>query len=80
MTFNNDISKQAQEVFFSPNLKKTSHPTLMFDSNQVNQTSSQTHLGIILDETLSFEQHFKIVSVKHYTFYANSKIFFQDVV
>ena len=55
MSFNPDITKQAQEVIFSRKLKKTSHRPLMFNSNQVNKTSSQKHLGIILDESLSFE-------------------------
>ena len=36
----------------------------MFNSNQVNKTSSQKHLGIILDESLSFEEHLKTISVK----------------
>ena len=49
MSFNPDITKQAQEVIFSRKLKKTSHRPLMFNSNQVNKTSSQKHLGIILE-------------------------------
>ena len=36
----------------------------MFNSNQVNKSSSQKHLGIILDELLSFEEHLKTISVK----------------
>ena len=64
MSFNPDISKQAQEVIFSRTLKKTPHPPLMFNSNLVNKTSSQKHLGIILDESLSFEEHLKTISVK----------------
>ena len=49
MSFNPDINKQAQEVIFNRKLKKTSHRPLMFNSNQVNKTSSQKHLGIILE-------------------------------
>ena len=64
MSFNPDISKQAQEVIFSRKLKKNPHPPLMFNSNLVNKASSQRHLGIILDESLSFEEHSKIISVK----------------
>ena len=45
-------------------MRKTPHPPLMFNSNQVNKTSSQKHLGIILDESLSFEEHLKTISVK----------------
>ena len=33
-------------------------------SNQVNKTSSQKHLDIILDESLSFEEDLKNISVK----------------
>ena len=36
----------------------------MFNSNQVNKTSSQKHLGIIRDESLSFEEHLKTISFK----------------
>ena len=36
----------------------------MFNSNHVNKGSSQKHLGIILDESLSFEEHLKTISVK----------------
>ena len=43
MSFNPDISKQAQEVIFSRKLNKTPHPPLMFNSNQVNKTSSKIH-------------------------------------
>ena len=39
MSFNPDISKRAQEVIFSRKLKKTLHPPLTFNSNQVNKTS-----------------------------------------
>ena len=64
MSFNPDISKKAQEVIFSWKLKKTRLPPLMFNSNKVNQISSQKHLGIVLDET-SFEEHLRILSVKN---------------
>ena len=46
MSFNPDISKQAQEVIFSRKLKAP-HPPFMFNSNEVNKTSVQKHLGII---------------------------------
>ena len=64
MSFNPDISKQAQEVIFSRKLKKTPHRPLMFNSNQVKKTSSQKHLHITLDESLSFEEHLRTISVK----------------
>ena len=36
----------------------------MFNSNLVNKVSSQKHLGILLDESLSFEEHLKTISFK----------------
>ena len=54
MSFNPNPSKQAQEVIFSRKIKKLSHPSLVFNSNNVLQTSSQKHLGITLDVKLTF--------------------------
>ena len=36
----------------------------MFNSNQVNKTSSQKHLGITLDKSFTFKEHLKTISVK----------------
>ena len=56
-------------------MKKAPHPHLTFNSNQVNKTSSQKHLGIILDESLSFKEHLKTSSVKtNKTLYLLSKL------
>ena len=57
MSFNPDPKKQAQEVIFSRKSKAISHPPLVFNNNNVMQTTSQKHLGIILDTRLSFEKH-----------------------
>ena len=35
MSFNSDLSKQAQEVIFSRKLQKSTHPTLSFNNNEV---------------------------------------------
>ena len=64
MNFNPDPSKQAQEVIFSRKSKKISHPTLFFNNIQVPQSSSQKHLGIILDEHLTFCKHLKMLTSK----------------
>ena len=61
ITFNPDRSKQAQEIIFSRKLKKVTHPPLLFNNNSVSQVNSQTHLGIILDVKLTFEEHLKNV-------------------
>ena len=59
--FNPDISKQALKEIFSKKLKKNSTSSL---NVSVKNTASQKHLGIILDESLSFEVHLKITLVE----------------
>ena len=61
MNFNLDTTKQAQEVIFSRKVKKTVHPPLLFNNASVTRTSSQKHLGIILDNQLKFDDHIKMV-------------------
>ena len=51
MNFNPDTTKQALEVIFSRELKNV-HPSLLFNNASVTRTSSQKHLGIILDNQL----------------------------
>ena len=57
MSFNSDPNKQAQEVIFSKKTKKINHPLLTFNKSSVSQSTSQKHLGVILDASLSFEEH-----------------------
>ena len=64
MSFNPDPTKQAQEVIFSRKSKKTKHPPLFFNETLVSQTSSQKHLGIILDQKLTFEEHLQKIYTK----------------
>ena len=64
MSFNPDPKKQAQEVIFSRKSKAMSHPPLVFNINNVIQSTSQKHLGIILDTWLSFEKHLETVLCK----------------
>ena len=49
MSFNPDPSKQAQEVIFSRKTKKEYYPPLAFNNNNVLETNSQKHLGVVLD-------------------------------
>ena len=56
MSFNLDPNKQDQEVIFSRKSKRSTHPSLVFNNN-VSQTLSQKHLGVILDFKLTFEEH-----------------------
>ena len=67
MTFNSDCSKQAQEIIFSSKLKRVAHLPLFFNNNNVSQVNSQTHVGVILDIKLTFEEHLKNVLTKHKT-------------
>ena len=53
MSFNPDTSNQAQEVLFSNKATKTNHPNINYGST-VQQSANEKHLGIILDEKLTF--------------------------
>ena len=64
VTFNQDRSKQAQEVIISIKSKKATHPPLLFNNNNVSQVSSQKHLEIILDLKLTFQEYLKNVFSK----------------
>ena len=64
MSFNPGPNKQAQEVIFSQKSKAISYSPLIFNNNDVIQTTSQKHLGIILDTRLSFEKHLETVLCK----------------
>ena len=57
MTFNPDLSKQAQEVIFSRKTIKISHPSIIFNTVSVARTTCQKHLGLYLDEKLSLYDH-----------------------
>ena len=57
MTFNPDLSTQAQEVIFSRRTVKVSHPSITFNTAPVGCTTCQKHLGLYLDEKLSFYDH-----------------------
>ena len=59
MSFNPDPLKQAQEVIFSKKINKNNHPDITFNNQIVCATSSQKHLGMILDEKLDFKSHVK---------------------
>ena len=64
MNFNPDPTKQAQGVIFSRKTKEIYHPPLVFNNTNVSQSSSQKHLGVILDSNLIFDEHLKMVSLK----------------
>ena len=64
MNFNPDPTKQAHEVIFSRKTKEIYHPPLVFNNTNVSQSSSQKHLGVILDSKLIFDEHLKMISLK----------------
>ena len=57
MSFNPDLSKQVLEVLFSNKVTKTNHPNIIFNGNTVQKSANQKHLGLILDENLTFNDH-----------------------
>ena len=64
MSFNPDRNKHAQEVIFSRKSKRSTHSPLFFNNNNVSQTCSQNHLGVILDFILTFTEHLNNVLAK----------------
>ena len=57
MVFNPDPNKQATEVIFSRKRKPVNHPTLYFNDAPVANAPFQKHLGLFLDENLTFGHH-----------------------
>ena len=53
MSFDPDITQQAQKVVFSQKKIVTSHLNLYFNNAQIQRQSLQKHLGLFLDEKLS---------------------------
>ena len=64
MQFNPDITKQAIEVIFSWKHNKPVHPFLTFNDIPVARKTSTKHLGIILDEKLTFRLHISEAIIK----------------
>ena len=54
---NRDPNKQAHKVVLSSKSKRLTHPHLVFNNNNVSQSFSQKHVGVILDLKLTFEDH-----------------------
>ena len=57
MKFNPDITKQAIEVIFSAKYNKETHPPLFFNGIPVARENATKHLGLILDDRLTFRKH-----------------------
>ena len=59
MSFNPDLSKQAQEVIFSRKASRVDHPVVSFNNSPIARTPCQKHLGLYLDKKLNFSHHIK---------------------
>lgn len=64
MKFNPDITKQAVEVIFTTKYKKDEHLYLTFNNIPVARQDATKHIGMILDEKLTFRKHIKEVNRK----------------
>ena len=67
MKFNRDIAKQAIEVVFSTKYNKENHPELTLNDIPVAMQDATKHLGMILDEKLTFRKHIKEIVEKFKT-------------
>ena len=61
MSFNQDLTNQAQEVILHRKIEKRLHPPLNFNNTNVKQTSFKKHQVLILDSQISFEEHLKTI-------------------
>ena len=60
MSFNPDLNKQVQEVFFFlRKMTKSFHPQISLDNVSVSRASFKNHLGIYPDEKLNFNHYIK---------------------
>ena len=59
MFFNSDPKKIGHEVVFSGKNNEESHPSVFYDNIEVSRTDSQKHLGLVLDNKLTFKKRIK---------------------
>ena len=57
MLFNPGPKKPAQEVLFSRKKQLQNHPNISLNNTQVERSSHQKHLGLILDKKPNFKKH-----------------------
>ena len=62
--FNPDPSEQAEEVVFSRKLQKLVYLPLHFNNIVVTQSTTQKHLGMLLNVQLDFQGHLKNIYSK----------------
>ena len=54
----------ASKAILSRKSNRSAHPPLVFNTDNVSQTYSQKHLGVILDFKLTFDEHLNNVLTK----------------
>ena len=59
-----DPNTQTQDVIFSVKSKNMRHPPLIFSKSKVFHSKTQKHLGLILDNRLSFEEYLTAMGAK----------------
>ena len=57
LLFEDDASKQAQEVVFSRKKNSSNHNDIYFNNMPLNRKNTQKHLGIYLDAKLNLSEH-----------------------
>ena len=64
MNFNSDSNKHVQQVIFNKKVNKINHPLLLFNQNLFKPSSTQKHLGMVLNTKLHFNLHLQNVQWK----------------
>ena len=64
MSFNPDPTKQAEQVIFSSKSIRAVHPPICFNNSAVATVLHHKHIGLVLDESITFAEHIKEVVIK----------------
>ena len=64
MSFNPDYTKQAEQIIFSSKSIKAVHPPIYFNISAVVTVLYHKHIGLVLDESLTFAEHIKEAVIK----------------
>ena len=64
MSFNPELNKQVEKVIFTRKSKNIRHPPVIFNNIKVSQSTTQTHLGLTLNNRLSFYEYLTAMGAK----------------
>ena len=59
VSFNLHPTKQAEQEIFSSKSIKAVHPPIYFNNSAVVTVPHHKHIGLVLDESLTFAKHIK---------------------